>query len=85
MRESKVLLTSCLALALLNGGANLVQAQVKQVAATSLNNGNVMFSGQVLDETGEPIVGAAVRIEGVMSGTVTDLNGNFSIILKSAE
>lgn len=80
MRESKVLLTSCLALALLNGGANLVQAQVKQVAATSLNNGNVMFSGQVLDETGEPIVGAAVRIEGVMSGTVTDLNGNFSII-----
>lgn len=46
----------------------------------SLRSDNAKFSGQVLDENGEPVVGAAVRIEGVAkSGTVTDLNGNFSI------
>ncbi len=79
MRESKVLLTSCLTL-LLFGGGNFAQAQNKQGNAMSLRSDNAKISGQVLDENGEPVVGAAVRIEGVAkSGTVTDLNGNFSI------
>ena len=33
----------------------------------------------VSDEDGEPIVGAAVRVVGTNTGTVTDLNGKFSI------
>lgn len=36
-------------------------------------------SGTVTDENGEPIVGAAVRVEGTNTGTATDLNGHFSI------
>jgi len=33
--------------------------------------------GTVLDETGEPVIGATVMIEGQKgSGTVTDLDGN---------
>lgn len=36
-------------------------------------------SGTVIDESGEPVVGAAVRVDGTKTGTVTDLNGRFSI------
>ena len=37
-------------------------------------------TGTVVDETGEPIIGATVKIVGqTTGGTVTDLNGNYSI------
>lgn len=36
-------------------------------------------SGTVVDENGEPVVGAAVRVDGTKTGTVTDVDGRFSI------
>lgn len=36
-------------------------------------------SGTVVDENGEPVVGAAVRVTGTKTGTVTDVDGKFSI------
>ena len=36
-------------------------------------------TGTVVDENGEPVVGAAVRVEGTKTGTVTDTDGKFSI------
>ena len=36
-------------------------------------------TGVVKDKTGEPVVGASVIIKGTSTGTVTDINGNFSI------
>lgn len=38
------------------------------------------ISGKVLDVSGEPIVGATILIRETNSGTITDINGNFSII-----
>ena len=35
--------------------------------------------GTVNDETGEPIIGATVKVHGSNEGTVTDFNGNFSV------
>lgn len=35
--------------------------------------------GIVLDETGEPIIGASIFVKGTKNGTVTDLDGKFSI------
>lgn len=35
--------------------------------------------GQVIDENGEPIVGAQIQIEGTTTGTVTDIDGKFSL------
>jgi len=35
--------------------------------------------GQVLDDKGEPVVGAAVQIKGTHQGTITDADGNFSL------
>ena len=39
----------------------------------------VVVKGHVKDATGEPIIGAAVRVNGQSGGAVTDLDGNFSI------
>ena len=36
-------------------------------------------TGNVKDNAGEPIVGASVLIKGTSTGTVTDINGNFTI------
>lgn len=36
-------------------------------------------SGQVVYENGEPLVGAAVQVEGTNIGTVVDINGRFTI------
>ncbi len=35
--------------------------------------------GTVNDETGEPIIGATVKVQGSNEGTVTDFDGNFSV------
>ena len=35
--------------------------------------------GQVFDDTGEPIIGATVRVKGSNEATVTDMDGNFVI------
>ncbi|MCM1177899.1 MAG: TonB-dependent receptor [Clostridium sp.] len=39
----------------------------------------VKVTGKVVDETEEPVIGASVMLKGGMAGTVTDLDGNFSI------
>ncbi len=40
------------------------------------------LQGHVKDASGEPIIGATVRIVGVEGGTVTDFDGNFTITAK---
>ena len=40
-------------------------------------------SGVVNDESGEPVIGATVRVQGTSEGTVTDFNGKFSIKVAS--
>ncbi len=40
---------------------------------------NVAIKGQVLDDQGEPILGANVVQVGTTNGTMTDLDGNFSL------
>lgn len=36
-------------------------------------------TGIVLDENGEPLMGATVKVPGTSHGTVTDLDGHFSV------
>lgn len=36
-------------------------------------------SGIVTDESGEPIIGVSVLVKGTTNGSITDINGNFSI------
>lgn len=41
--------------------------------------GPQMVNGTVVDEVGEPIIGASVILAGTTTGTITDLDGHFSI------
>ena len=38
-------------------------------------------SGVIKDETGEPVVGATIRQKGVQGGTITDLDGHFTLMV----
>lgn len=40
---------------------------------------NATINGKVLDEKGEPVIGAAATIEGTTNGGATDLDGNYKI------
>ena len=40
---------------------------------------NETVSGTVLDELGEPVIGATVTVEGTKTATVTDLDGNYKL------
>lgn len=42
-------------------------------------NGNHKVTGRVVDPAGEPLIGATVMVEGTKDGTVTDIDGNFTI------
>lgn len=44
----------------------------------------VKVTGTVIDEAGEAVLGATVREKGTQSGAATDINGNFTINVKSA-
>lgn len=39
----------------------------------------LVVKGHVKDASGEPIIGATVRVDGTDGGTITDFDGNFSI------
>ncbi len=42
-------------------------------------NGKFIVTGNVTDVTGEPLIGVSVLVKGTTTGTVTDINGNFSV------
>lgn len=52
---------------------SLLLAAVSQVMAQSTGQ----VGGRVLNEYGEPVIGAQVKLKGKNVGTVTDLNGEF--------
>ena len=39
----------------------------------------IKVNGQVVDQDGEPLIGATVRVKGAQTGVVTDLDGNFEL------
>lgn len=40
---------------------------------------NKTVTGTIVDETGEPVIGATVRVPGTNIATITDLDGNYKI------
>ena len=47
--------------------------------ATVAQSPTIKVRGQVIDEQGEPMPGATIKIKGGQGGTVTDLDGNFQL------
>ena len=52
---------------------------VRTKAATSTKDGELKVSGRVVDPQGEPVIGACITIEGTTNGTVTDVDGKFTL------
>ena len=48
-------------------------------AMASVTQQTLKVKGQVVDQDGEPLIGATVRVKGASSGSVTDIEGNFQI------
>ncbi|WP_321479276.1 TonB-dependent receptor [uncultured Bacteroides sp.] len=46
---------------------------------SSLSAQNISLSGNVKDKTGESVIGASILEKGTTNGTITDLNGNFTL------
>ncbi len=55
------------------------KAKDKQVKAPVTLDG-MKVSGKVVDQQGKPIVGASILVEGTTTGTITDTNGEFTLI-----
>ena len=60
--------------------------RILAILFTIMWSGSILFgqtrtvTGQVIDQaTGEPVIGANVLVKGTTTGTITDLDGNFSI------
>lgn len=58
-----------------------IGSQVSSGFAGNDNNETISLQGVVLDESGEPLAGVAIRIQGYPSAIYTDLYGNFTVQL----
>lgn len=55
------------------------EADKQDTKRTMQSGRSKVVKGTVLDERGEPIIGATVKVKGSKTATVTDLDGNFSL------
>lgn len=56
---------------------------IKPLQKAQTSGKKVKVRGVIKDETGEPIIGATVRVKGQSEGTVSDFDGNFSLDVTS--
>lgn len=76
MNRKKSILLLFLFLSCVSLGAFAQNNTMRQVA-TSANDQTV--TGTVVDDMGEPVIGATVKAQGATGGTITDVDGNFAI------
>jgi TonB-linked SusC/RagA family outer membrane protein len=74
--SSKQILFSMLAMACMSGNPLTAVAESTNVQAVAQTS---VIKGQVVDANGEPIIGASVVVKGTTNGTITDLDGKFSL------
>ncbi|MBQ4377273.1 MAG: carboxypeptidase-like regulatory domain-containing protein, partial [Bacteroidales bacterium] len=55
------------------------QAQAAPAPQVTVNSGTSIVTGRVVDEKGEPVIGASIVEVGTTRGTSTDVDGNFSL------
>ena len=56
--------------------------KMKLAKVAAIPSKNNMIKGRVTDEKGEPIIGASVAYKGTNIGTITNMNGEFSLVKK---
>ena len=61
-----------------------VLAVLMMFFAVTLSAQNISVKGSVVDQSGEPIVGASVKVLGSSMGVITDIDGNYKISCPSS-
>ena len=60
-------------------GTHIVLSATDVNAVAAVKQQTRTVTGRIVDDMGEPIIGANVFVKGTTNGTVTDFDGNFSI------
>ena len=84
--HSKVYVKAVACLVISCGGANSVFAASDFAGIPSVSTvqqDKITVKGVVKDENGDPIIGANVLEKGTKNGTVTDINGNYSLTVSN--
>ena len=63
----------------LSPGYVISKAHANTDSISGIEQTNGKLSGRVIDAKGEPIPGANISVKGTTIGTITDMDGNFSI------
>ncbi|KAA6344444.1 TonB-dependent receptor SusC [termite gut metagenome] len=63
----------------------VVSARENGIEISQNINQQKTIQGRVIDETGEPVIGASIKIKGTNTGTITDIDGNFSFDLPAGK
>ena len=71
----KQVLFSAMLMLGMTGGLTLTSVPVM----ASVTQQTIKVKGQVVDQDGEPLIGATVKVKGSQTGAVTDFDGNFTI------
>ena len=58
------------------GGLTVCPATAK---ASVQQDQTIKVSGQVVDQSGEALIGATVKVKGAQTGAITDYDGNFQL------
>ena len=88
-KKATAALALCLSVSMATQGANtppVGPSKAKDLSnnlQSQPNNGKYKITGNVADNNGEPIIGASVVISGTKNGTVTDIDGNFTLVSTS--
>lgn len=76
LSSKRVLLSAMLATALIGGFSSPCHAENQALNGLSQSGA---VKGQVLDENGDPIIGATIRVNGTKAAALTDIDGNFTL------
>lgn len=86
-KNGNVKLYICLAYALcayLPTGVNMYAARAEKPSASNVyQQTRILVSGRILDSSGQPVPGASVIEKGTTNGVNTDIDGKFTISVKS--
>ena len=59
--------------------------RIRGISPSVVQPDKIFVSGRIVDETGEPIPGVTVNIPNTLTGTVTDMAGNFQLTIPKDE
>ena len=78
----KTLLVAICATGFITSSNIAIAANTNHTTEYSIDQQKTLIKGQVKDASGEPVIGASILEKGTSNGTITDIDGNFSINVK---